>query len=78
MTQKVYVLIPFRLLWLPSAAICEGCCLHFLTLGRMLTPWSTLGTMGAAGRTHGVWNPILNDFVMILGPHVASLLDTEG
>ena len=56
----------------------EACCLHFTTLGTILSAWGHPGGPWEQQEGHvGVRSKILSDFGLILGPHFESFLGLD-
>ena len=57
----------------------ESCCLHFLTLGTILSAWGHPGGPWEQQEGHvGVRSKIFRDFGLILGPYFESFLSSDG
>ena len=56
----------------------EACCLHFTTLGTILSAWGHPGEPWEQQEGHvGVRSKIFSDFGLILGPHFDSFLSSD-
>ena len=57
----------------------EACCLHFTTLGTILSAWGHPGGPWEQQEGHvGVRSKIFSDFGLILGSHFESFLNSDG
>ena len=66
------------LFWLSKTYHLEACCLHFPTLGTILSAWGHPGGPWGQQEGHvGVRSKIFRDFGLILGPHFESFLSSD-
>ena len=67
------------LFWVSKTYHLEACCLHFTTLGTILSAWGHPGGPWEQQEGHvGVRNKILIDFGLIFGGHFEKLLGFDG
>ena len=67
------------LFWASKTYHLEACCLHFTTLGTILSAWGHPGGPWEQQEGHvGVRSKIFSDFGLILGPHFESFLSSDG
>ena len=67
------------LFWLSKTYHLEACCLHFPTLGTILSAWGHPGGPWEQQEGHvGVRSKIFSDFGLILGLHFESFLSSDG
>ena len=67
------------LFWVSKTYHLEACCLHFTTLGTILSAWGHPGGPWEQQEGHvGVRSKIFSDFGLILGPHFESFLSSDG
>ena len=65
--------------WASKTYHLEACCLHFTTLGTILSAWGHPGGPWEQQEGHvGVRSKIFSDFCLILGPHFESFLSSDG
>ena len=63
----------------PKPIIWQAWCLHFTTLGTILSAWGHPGGPWEQQEGHvGVRSKIFSDFGLILGPHFESFLSSDG
>ena len=67
------------LFWVSKTYYLEACCLHFTTLGTILSAWGHPGGPWEQQEGHmGVRSKIFSDFGLILGRHFESFLSSDG